>query len=224
GPAPNPVDQPAGPGGGIVVEAVRSSEETVGVEAGTDELVEVVDHPPLEHGPVGFGVELQPEVRTGPERLGPGPAAGQLGGAGRDGEGVEVPLQPRPRLDAGRSAVVVHLDGHPADLGVLGATDGPAQRHRQDLTTEAEPEDGDAGTVGGADAVDLGFDTVGDLRTVDRAAGAEQYDVDEVAGIGEGGRTGRVTRPAAHLVHDQPGAQSGERPARVTVTGVGVVV
>src|SRR5690606_41945545 len=44
GPAPNPVDQPAGPGGGIVVEAVRSSEETVGVEAGTDELVRSEEH------------------------------------------------------------------------------------------------------------------------------------------------------------------------------------
>ena len=54
--------------------------------------------------------------------------------------------------------------------------------------------------------------------------GAEQDDVVDVGGIGEGRRTGRVTRPAAHLVHDQLGAQRGERPADVTVTGVGVVV
>ncbi len=187
GPAPNPVDQPAGPDGGIVVEAVRPRGGRR--RRGRHRRVGRGRRPSTPRAPPGrLWVELQPEVRTGPERLGPGPAAGQLSVApGGTVKASKCHWQPRPRpqcrpLGRRRSPTAIQPIS-----GCFGATDGPAQRHRQDLTTEAEPEDGDSGTVGGVMKSISGSTQWATLRIVDRPAGAEQVDVvDQLVASGQG--------------------------------------
>ncbi len=211
-------------GGPLRRAGIGLGQQSFGIEAGTDELVEVVDHPAPEHVAVRFGVELQTEVRPGPEHLGARGAPSELGGAGRDGEGVEVPLQPRSGFDAGVDPGRVHLDGQPSDLGMLGPSDGPAERDGQDLAAEAEPEHRDPGVVGGAEELDLGLDPVGDLRVVDRPSGSEQHDLVVVVRGGKGRGTRRAAGVRAHLVDGDLRAERGERAADMTVTGVRVVV
>ena len=115
----------------------RLLEQRVRVDALLVELVPVHAHPVVHDLGRHLGVELQPEAAPGDERLRADVGLGDQRRARRDGERVEVPLEPRALRD---ELGVGAADRQPADLGTSLAGHLAAEHAREHLAAEAEPE------------------------------------------------------------------------------------
>jgi hypothetical protein len=89
-------------------------------------------------------MELDAHAATDDECLRPGVGLRQEGGAGRRGERVEVPLEPRPLGDEPR---LLRARRKPADLRLRPAGRLTAESPGEELAAEADPQVGDAGVM-----------------------------------------------------------------------------
>ncbi len=163
---------------------LRSAAQVVTDHAMSGEVVVVAArHPVLDDHLVGLGVELQTDAAPVAEGVGAQLRARQLDGAGRDGEAVDVPGEPRSGHDdlGGQG---FQLD--PADLVAGRLLHRSTERGRQRLTSEAEAEDRHTMAVGGAQAIEFTVDPRTDrltvVHTLNRPEGEDEI---ELGGIGE---------------------------------------
>src|SRR5438445_2128515 len=118
-------------------EPDRLFEQGVGVDAIPVQLVAVGLDPAVHDLRRHLGVELQPEAPSDHVCLRPDVGVGDEPRAGWQGEGVEMPLEPRARGDE-VWLFCAHID--PADLGAVGPKRLAAHRPGEQLPAEAEPQ------------------------------------------------------------------------------------
>lgn len=193
----------------LVLPPGRLLEKGIGIGACRHRLLPSAEfEPAAQLHRLDLRMKLNPEVAAEPERLRPDVVAGEELGPVAEQAAVVMKLEPGPLAHLVRSE---RLDCHPSDLAPRGALDAAPEGGREQLGSEADPEDGQPPAIRLVHEGDLVSEEPSDRAGVVDGPGRSEHD--DVIELGErverslvGDVVGGEVRPARReRLADEPG-------------------